>query len=126
MPQQLDGGLEIAELALGAALTCARLTDGGVRCWGNGAAGQRASGTIDSSGVGTPALVADGVAFADPSPAAQLLAVGNGHACAKLVDGSLRCWGAGADGQTGHAQTINPGDDPGELPLATPVFVFPP
>ena len=124
-PQELEAGLEIAELALGAALTCARLTDGAVRCWGTGAAGQRASGTVDSSGAGTPASAADPVAFDDPSPAAQMLAAGNGHVCAKLVDGTLRCWGAGTDGQTGHAQTVNLGDDPDELPLSTPVFVFP-
>ncbi len=124
-PQKVAAGLVVAELGLGVALTCARLADGTVRCWGTGKEGQRANGSTESSGVGVSAIASEQVEFAATSPAANALAVGNGHVCAKLADGTLRCWGASGEGQTGLAQTANVGDDPQELPLATPVFVFP-
>lgn len=33
------------------------------------------------------------------------------HTCARLASGSVRCWGQGAYGATGHANTTSVGDD---------------
>ena len=123
IPQLVPLGDALADLALGGSLTCARLADGRVRCWGTGQEGQLATGNVDGYGLGAPVADAPIVDFAGPS--AVELAASSGHACALLDDGSLRCWGAGAEGQSGQAQTSNVGDDPEEVPLATPVFLFP-
>ncbi len=34
----------------------------------------------------------------------QQLALGNGHACARLSDGTVRCWGANTSGQLGNGE----------------------
>ena len=123
-PQMVPLATSVASLALGASLTCARLADGLVRCWGTGNEGQLATGSVEDYGLGVPVADAPIVDFGEPVAALEL-AASSGHACARLEDGSLRCWGAGAEGQSGHGQTSNLGDDPEELPLYTPVFVFP-
>lgn len=123
-PQLVPSGAAIAELGLGAALTCVRGTDGPVRCWGTGQEGQLANGTGEDFGLASPASAAAAIDFGLPLPALAL-SVNNGHACALLEDGALRCWGASEEGQTGAAQTANIGDDPEELPLYKPVFLFP-
>ncbi len=39
------------------------------------------------------------------------LAAGSVHTCALVSDGSVRCWGRGERGQTGHGSTEDVGDD---------------
>ena len=39
------------------------------------------------------------------------LALGYAHACARMADGSLRCWGDGEQGQLGYGNTDRVGDD---------------
>lgn len=124
-PQLVPSGAPIAEFGLGAALTCVRESEGPVRCWGTGKEGQRASGDTKDFGLTAAAAAAPAIDFGAPI-GAQALSVNNGHACALLADGALRCWGASAEGQTGAGQTANIGDNPEELPLYTPVFMFPP
>ena len=103
----LTGG--VAQISLGNAHTCARMTTGGVKCWGDnlwGQAGTSGPFTIpspsDVSGLGT------GVAS---------LAVGSEHSCATKTDGSVSCWGHNNVGQLGRGN-IGP-----ETQLATPAPV---
>ncbi|MBL9100680.1 MAG: DUF4215 domain-containing protein [Myxococcales bacterium] len=124
-PQAVAPGGELAELQLGASLTCARMTTGEVRCWGSGAEGQLADGTGADFGLKMPASQAPDLPFLSMFPAV-MLAAGNGHACARLQYGDLYCWGANGDGQLGYAQTANLGDDADEVPLYRPVAVFTP
>ena len=42
---------------------------------------------------------------------AVAISAGNLFTCAILDDGAVRCWGAGADGRTGQANTTTVGDD---------------
>jgi alpha-tubulin suppressor-like RCC1 family protein len=126
-PQLVPAAAPPAALALGAAFSCAIDEGGDVRCWGTGVEGQLANGTGEGFGLGpgeTPGA-APTLDFGFP-PAAQRLVAGDGLAGALLGPGSVHCWGAGADGQTGRAQTANLGDDPQELPLIVPVLLFPP
>ena len=55
----------------------------------------------------------DSVGPVDLGPNAEATAVAAGvdHTCARLADGSVRCWGKGADGRLGLCGTANVGDD---------------
>lgn len=84
----------VAELVLGEAETCARLSDGSARCWGANREGKL------SEGAG-PLRV--GVA------GAVELALGHGHACARLRDGTVSCWGNNAAGELGDGTRADRG-----------------
>jgi len=42
---------------------------------------------------------------------AAFLALGGNHTCALVDNGSVRCWGNGNNGRTGHGNLLNIGDD---------------
>ncbi len=81
--------------------TCAVLGDRTVRCWGRGLAGRL--------GYGTEANVLSAAAAApvDVGPGRTVRAVtaGDFHTCAILDDGTVRCWGFGANGRLGYGGT---------------------
>jgi alpha-tubulin suppressor-like RCC1 family protein len=89
---------DAAEIALGEAHACARLTSGGVRCWGDNTQGQLGDGTTKSKPA--PAEIKD-------LTGAAALALGTAHACALLQDGTVRCWGSNAHGQLGDGTTTS-------------------
>ena len=88
----------VAQISAGADFACARLVDRTVRCWGQNGQAQLADGTNTSRrrpvGVRTvsgPGLLAN----------VSQLAVGGRTACARLMNGQARCWGANNSGQRG-------------------------
>jgi alpha-tubulin suppressor-like RCC1 family protein len=83
---------DVAQLALGAAHTCARLSNGRVMCWGRGTQGQLGDGHMTSAG--SPVEVSGIVD-------ATAIAAGDDHTCVVSRAGAVSCWGAGADGQLG-------------------------
>jgi alpha-tubulin suppressor-like RCC1 family protein len=100
------GGLAAAVFP-GTVHTCALMTGGTVRCWGEGTYG--ALGYAKSSHVGdddTPASAGDvpvgGLVIA--------LDTSNRHTCAVLESGSLRCWGS-SHGRLGYGSDMSVGDD---------------
>jgi alpha-tubulin suppressor-like RCC1 family protein len=107
----LGSGRSAVALAAGYSHTCAVLDDGSVKCWGANGSGQLGYGdTTDRSGV--PATAID----LGPGRSAVELSLGSLHSCARLDDGSVKCWGANGNGQLGY------GDTTGRLaPPATPV-----
>lgn len=88
--------------------TCAVLVDGGVRCWGPGSHGELGQGNTDT--IGYDQVPASVPTIPLPGPAAEVR-VGGRHTCARLVDGSVWCWGDGAQGQLGHPGIGMLGDD---------------
>jgi alpha-tubulin suppressor-like RCC1 family protein len=96
----------VAQIATGLYHTCAVLTDGSARCWGNGSQGQIGAGNNTQSVL--PVQVS-GLT----SGVAQIGA-GYYHTCAVLTDGSVRCWGYGPNGQLGDGNTVQ---------TATPIVV---
>ena len=77
--------------------SCALINDGKIKCWGYNYYGQVGNGTTTTSfpyGVMTPATVS-GISNAVD------LNVGNGHVCAVLADGAVKCWGSNDGGQLG-------------------------
>ena len=142
-----DGG--VASAAAGLAHTCARMTTGAVKCWGDNAWGQLGTGSAmpTESAVPLDARLDAGVvelsaawghtcgltalgavkcwglnqrgelgrgttSFSEPAAGNVLglglathLASGLDHACARLVNGGLRCWGRNEFGQVGTGAT---------------------
>lgn len=103
-----------ADLTAGENHTCARMADGGLRCWGHNAFGQLGDGTE----IGRPAPVAVDAPGAPDEPMTDVLAVSAGgtHTCALLggddhPTNPVYCWGANAYGQLGHATPVDPDDN---------------
>ena len=92
----------VQAIAAGVYHTCALLTSGGVKCWGNNEYGQLGDGTYDNSP--TP------VDVVGLSSGVQAIAAGGeygaiGHTCAVLLSGGMKCWGANELGQLGNGTT---------------------
>ena len=82
---------------------CALLGNGTVRCWGLGESGQRGDGTFATFTPGDVPVAVGGLT------GAVALGAGYGHTCARLADGTMRCWGENREGQLGNGTTANPG-----------------
>ncbi len=103
------GGRSAVDIAAGEAHTCALLDDGKVRCWGSGANGRLGYGsTADVGDNETPGSVST-VDLGEVNAVA--IAAGASNTCATLANGSVRCWGAGANGRLGTGNTSDIGDD---------------
>jgi alpha-tubulin suppressor-like RCC1 family protein len=115
------GGAKATAISAGGLHTCAILQGvsgqgGPVRCWGFGVFGQLGYGNTLNVGDGPNA---DG--SMDPSPdfgspvylgpgrAAVAISAGASYTCAILDNGSVLCWGNGAQGQLGYGNTDNVG-----------------
>ena len=90
--------------------SCAVGAASGLRCWGfggNGRLGYASTSTIgDDETPGSAGPVGLGA-----GRSAVAISAGAFHTCALVDDGSVRCWGFGADGRLGYADTASIGDD---------------
>ncbi len=109
------GGHTAKAISAGGFHTCAVLDDGSVRCWGDGGDGQLGYGNTNSIGASqTPGSV--GPVNLGAGRTAVAISAGGDHTCALLENGSVRCWGYGAYGQLGYANTQKVGDTPTTTP----------
>src|SRR5689334_2676764 len=86
---QVDGGLFF---------TCARTSAGQARCWGDNEFGQLGDGSHDDADVPTTVLGPDG---SSPLTGVRQVSAGDRHACARLANGTVACWGRNVYGQLG-------------------------
>ena len=100
-PVNLGPGLGATAITAGASHTCVILTNGAVRCWGNGLNGRLGYGNTTSVG-DDEAPGAVGPVDLGPGRTARAIAAGDFHTCAILDDWSMRCWGFDASGQLGN------------------------
>ncbi len=109
-PVDLGAGRTATAVSAGGDHTCAVLDDGSVRCWGSPLFGQL--GTAGLSAIGDDEAPGS-VAPVDLGPGRKATAIAAGiyHTCARLDDGSVRCWGNAADGRLGLCSSANIGDD---------------
>jgi alpha-tubulin suppressor-like RCC1 family protein len=92
---------EPVDITAGEYHTCALLSNGKVQCWGLNGAGQLGNGiTQEFLGRKKPVDV-----IGLPTAATQILAGAN-HTCARLMDGSLWCWGNDEYGQLGDGTIV--------------------
>jgi alpha-tubulin suppressor-like RCC1 family protein len=78
--------------------SCAVISDGTIKCWGDNTYGQLGNGTLTNAS--TPVLVS-GISTA------TAVAVGYGHSCARLSDSTVKCWGWNVLGQLGNGTTTD-------------------
>ena len=103
-------GAKAIGVAAGAKHTCALLEGGDVLCWGRGESGQTGRGDGQSWGDTPQRLPAAGQRVSLGGSAVAITA-GDLHTCARMADGSARCWGYGWDGRLGLGSSHNIGDD---------------
>ena len=106
--------LAIEKIVAGGTFTCALLSHGKIRCWGNNSQGQLGIGTIDARGDEPGELPTPYAALGD-LPAVDLAAAGDAT-CAVMSDGAVLCWGKNESGQLGIGSTANVGITPDDLP----------
>lgn len=101
-------GAEVSHIAAGWMNTCAILSDGQLKCWGDNGMQQLGYGTFLVVGDDELPASVEGIAF--EHPVAQV-SIGELRTCVRTEDGSVRCWGLNSNGQLGqgHKQALPPG-----------------
>ena len=87
-----------SKVAIGFRNTCG-IKDGDLWCWGRNGHGQLGDGTTASTSMASA-----------PVPGlsdVKQLAAGGAHTCARLVDGTVACWGADTSGQLGDGVPLS-------------------
>jgi alpha-tubulin suppressor-like RCC1 family protein len=106
----------VSRISVGQVSTCALMVNNAVRCWGYNAAGMLGTGnTVNLRYASKPVVGVDGV-----TGKATIVSVGYSSACARLTNGTVRCWGYDHDGQLGNGTYTGPLAFPFS---ATPVVV---
>ena len=90
----------VVQIAAGGGHTCALLTNGQVRCWGNNYYGELGNGGFSPGVSALPVVVTNAQATGPLVDVVQVTA-GNDHVCARLANGEARCWGSNSSGQQG-------------------------
>ena len=118
----LGSGRTAKQIHSGVHHTCALLDNNQVKCWGYGAYGVHGLG--DTNHIGDAAgEMGDALPQINlgTGRSATMLRVGGYHACAKLDNGRIKCWGynghgeSNVHGSTGQGDTIHRGDEPNEM-----------
>jgi len=104
----VEVGGKVTQIVAGMLHTCALLDNGRVRCWGSGSQGELGYGNLNNIGDDeTPAAAGD----VNVGGKVTQLEAGDFATCALLDTGAVRCWGAGTNGELGHGNLADLGDD---------------
>ncbi len=98
VPVQVSGITNAVSIGLGGVHSCAVLADGTARCWGLGAQGELGNNVAGNSS--TPVQVVVATTFVALTNVVEI-AGGEYHTCARLGDGTVKCWGQGIEGEIG-------------------------
>ncbi|HMV65210.1 MAG TPA: MopE-related protein, partial [Myxococcota bacterium] len=108
------GGV-VVQVEVGRDFSCARLTDGSVRCWGRNHLGQLGLGNTFSVGDSAGEILSYSPVALGTGRTAKDLAVGRDHVCVLMDNGYVKCWGYGGEGQLGIGDSYARGDNAGEM-----------
>ena len=96
---------DITQVSAGREHTCALQNNGDVVCWGAGSYGNLGNNATSTSV--RPKKVVAGQSGSGLLKNIQQISAGGFHTCALKNDGSVFCWGYGADGQLGIGSTVS-------------------
>jgi alpha-tubulin suppressor-like RCC1 family protein len=117
-------GSGVSEMGVGYSHACARMTVGGVRCWGNAVGGALGNGNDTGPQVcgvlSFPCSTMPATVGGLDGPASAL-AVGWNHTCA--VTGGVECWGGHRDGALGNGSSTGHSSSPVAVDLPDGVTV---
>lgn len=116
-PVVLGNTPEVRAVSVGSRHSCALISDGTVRCWGDNDFGQLGYGHTEAIGDDADE-VPHSAGAVDLGREAVAVGAGAAHSCALLDNGGVRCWGRNDRGQLGYGHTRTTGDDEGEVPDA--------
>ncbi len=123
------GASRAVAVSAGGSHSCALLSDGSARCWGQNDFGQLGSGGLGPSTCGISGFPVACSTTAVPVVSlarAVTISAGDVHTCAARSDGSVACWGLNDFGQLGIGNATGPSacSTTGSAPCAmTPVSV---
>jgi Raf kinase inhibitor-like YbhB/YbcL family protein len=89
----------VTQIAAGCNHTCALLSTGAVKCWGDNLSGQLGDGTTTNRLIPT--------AISTLTSGVTQIAAGCIHTCALLSTGGVKCWGYNGFGEIGDGTTTN-------------------
>jgi len=121
----LGAGKTAKAIAAGQLHACALLSDDSVKCWGKNDQGELGLGDTTSRG-GTPGSMGDALAAVDlgPGRTARAMSAKGDHTCARLDDGTLKCWGFNAFGQLGLGDGTDRGGLPADMGASLPAVAL--
>ncbi len=89
----------ITALAASGSHTCALMSGGGLKCWGNNLYGQLGDGTTTDRSTPVP--------LSGLTSAATAVGAGYHHTCVLVTVGGMKCWGANGYAQLGNGTTTD-------------------
>jgi alpha-tubulin suppressor-like RCC1 family protein len=95
----------VAAITAGYSFTCALLTTGAVKCWGDNYYRSLGAGSTENE-------VTDVLQVTGLTSGVAKLEAGQDHACVVLTGGTVKCWGRNSDGQTGIGSSSTSVDAP--------------
>jgi len=96
----LGSNRTVSQLSAGYNFNCAILDGGDVKCWGYNGYGQLGYGDTQTRG-DSPSEMGDNLPTLALGQPAVDVSAGYNHACAVLLDGTLKCWGHNGFGELG-------------------------
>jgi cysteine-rich repeat protein len=106
----------VVTIAAATSHTCALLTDGLVKCWGNNNVGQLGLSSLGPYGDGPGEMGNSLLAVKlGTGETAQAIAAGELYTCALVSDGNVKCWGYNVYGQLGLGDTKSRGLIPTDM-----------
>lgn len=116
----LGSGVKAKAISAGGFHTCALLSDGKVKCWGEGESGQLGQGNREDLG-DEPDEMGDELKPIVLGRTATAISAGYYHTCALLDNGEVKCWGYGQYGRLGQGNEDDIGNDAGEMAGLQPI-----
>lgn len=123
-----DLSLPIAakDLTVGDAHSCILTVDDDIMCWGMGGNGRLGYGNTNT--IGDDEFLTNLAAVPVGGKVAEVRA-GGAQTCARLFDGTMRCWGVGGSGLLGYGNVDSIGDDEtpssaGNVPIGAAVLTL--